>query len=316
MHDFTQMKPVLFVGGKGGVGKSTTAAALAVSASRRGLRTLLISTDPAHNLGDLFHTRLGDEPVEVRSDLWVMELDPEKESERYIEQVKSNIQGHVKATMIDEVHRQMDMAKSSPGADEAAMFDRIVSILLDERAHFDQIIFDTAPTGHTLRLMSLPEMMGVWMDGMLERRRKTNEHYTQLLNDGEPVDDPIFDTLQERRRKFESVREIFLDGSVTGFLFVMNPERLPIEEARRGVETLRRHDIPVEGVVVNKVIPSDVDGQFFVKRKQQQEKYLAQVDAVFAGLPQLRLPLLEEDISTVAHLDEMASLLEQAMVYE
>ncbi|PYZ96596.1 arsenic-transporting ATPase [Alteribacter lacisalsi] len=316
MHDLTRLKPVLFVGGKGGVGKSTTASALALSASRRGQRTLLISTDPAHNLGDLFHTRLSDEPVEVRSNLSVMELDPEKESERYIAQVKANIQGHVKATMIDEVHRQMDMAKSSPGADEAAMFDRIVSILLEERPKFDHVIFDTAPTGHTLRLMSLPEMMGVWMDGMLERRRKTNEDYTQLLNDGEPVDDPIFDTLQARREKFVKVREILLDKTVTGFLFVMNPERLPIEEARRGVATLRRHDIPVEGVVVNKVIPSDVDGQFFVKRKAQQEQYLAQIDEAFAGLPQLRLPLLEEDISTTDHLDRMAEVLDQAVVMD
>ncbi|WP_305886543.1 ArsA-related P-loop ATPase, partial [Pseudomonas sp. 2995-3] len=97
------------------------------------------------------------------------------------------------------VHRQIDMAKASPGADEAALFDRITTLILEEMTKYDLLIFDTAPTGHTLRLLSLPEMMGVWMDGMLERRRKTNEDYTQLLNDGEPVEDPIYQTLMGKK---------------------------------------------------------------------------------------------------------------------
>ncbi|WP_026691209.1 ArsA family ATPase [Alteribacter aurantiacus] len=307
-------KRILFVGGKGGVGKSTTSSALALAASKTGKRVLLISTDPAHNLSDLFHTKLGDQAKEVSPNLFVMEIDPEKESERYIEQVKSNISGHVKATMIEEVHRQMDMAKTSPGADEAALFDRMTSIMLDEGDHYDQIIFDTAPTGHTLRLMNLPEIMGVWMDGMLERRRKTNEHYTQLLNDGEPVEDPIFDTLQARREKFAQVRTMLLDKKQAGFLFVMNPERLPIAEAIRGVKTLQSHSIPVEGIVVNKVIPDHVDGRFFEKRKAQQVKYLEEIDCAFEGITQIRLRLLEEDIATRDHLDLVAGILETAAV--
>ncbi|MBM7094965.1 ArsA family ATPase [Bacillus sp. H-16] len=305
----TVEKAILFVGGKGGVGKSTTSSALALAASKAGKRTLLISTDPAHNLSDLFHTKLGNKAKEVSPSLFVMEIDPEKESERYIEQVKANISGHVKATMIEEVHRQMDMAKTSPGADEAALFDRMTSIILDERQKYDRIIFDTAPTGHTLRLMNLPEMMGVWMDGMLERRRKTNEHYTQLLNDGEPVEDPIFDTLQARREKFAQVRAILLDKKQAGFLFVMNPERLPIAEAVRGVNTLKQHNIPVKGIVINKIIPDDVDGRFFEKRKAQQGNYLDQINSCFKDIAQIRIPLLEEDISTVDHLEKVASLI-------
>ncbi|WP_096438994.1 ArsA family ATPase [Alteribacter populi] len=302
-------KSILFVGGKGGVGKSTTSSALALAASRSGKRTLLISTDPAHNLSDLFHTKLNHRAKKVAPSLFVMEIDPEKESERYIEQVKANISGHVKATMVEEVHRQMDMAKTSPGADEAALFDRITSIILDERENYDQIIFDTAPTGHTLRLMTLPELMGVWMDGMLERRKKTNQDYSQLLNDGEPVEDPIFDTLQKRREKFAKVRDILLDKKEAGFLFVLNPERLPIAEAKRGVDTLKKYSIPVEGIVINKVIPDTVDGQFFEKRKIQQERYLKEIATDFHGIPQIRLPLLEEDISTTEHLDEVADYL-------
>jgi len=304
---------VLFVGGKGGVGKSTSASAIAMAVSQMGKQVLLVSTDPAHNLSDLFHTKLKGEPTKVRDGLFVMEINAEKESEAYINKVKKNLEGQVRATMIEEVHRQIDLAKTSPGADEAALFDRITSLVLEELDRFDLIIFDTAPTGHTLRLVTLPEVMGIWMDGMLDRRRKTNEHYTQLLNDGEPVEDPIYQTLQERREKFRLVREILLDPEMTGFLFVLNPERLPIQEAKRGIDTLKKHDIPVLGIIVNKVLPDEVDGTFFQKRKDQQIKYLEEIDRLFHKIPQIRMELLEEDISTLVHLETVASQWKKAL---
>lgn len=304
---------VLFVGGKGGVGKSTSASAIAMAVSQMGKQVLLVSTDPAHNLSDLFHTKLKGEPTKVRDRLFVMEINAEKESEAYINKVKKNLEGQVRATMIEEVHRQIDLAKTSPGADEAALFDRITSLVLEELDRFDLIIFDTAPTGHTLRLVTLPEVMGIWMDGMLDRRRKTNEHYTQLLNDGEPVEDPIYQTLQERREKFRLVRDILLDPEMTGFLFVLNPERLPIQEAKRGIDTLKKHDIPVLGIIVNKVLPDEVDGTFFQKRKDQQIKYLEEIDRLFHKIPQIRMELLEEDISTLVHLETVASQWKKAL---
>jgi arsenite-transporting ATPase len=265
---------VLFVGGKGGVGKSTSASAIAMAVSQMGKQVLLVSTDPAHNLSDLFHTKLKGEPTKVSDGLFVMEINAEQESEAYINKVKKNLEGQVRATMIEEVHRQIDLAKTSPGADEAALFDRITSLVLEELERFDLIIFDTAPTGHTLRLVTLPEVMGVWMDGMLDRRRKTNEHYTQLLNDGEPVEDPIYQTLQDRREKFRLVRDILLDPEKTGFLFVLNPERLPIQEANRGIDTLKKHNIPVLGIIVNKVLPDEVDGTFFQKEERTTSQIL------------------------------------------
>lgn len=306
-------RKVIFVGGKGGVGKSTSASAIAMAVSQMGKQVLLVSTDPAHNLSDLFHTKLKGEPTKVSDGLFVMEINAEKESEAYINKVKKNLEGQVRATMIEEVHRQIDLAKTSPGADEAALFDRITSLVLEELERFDLIVFDTAPTGHTLRLVTLPEVMGVWMDGMLDRRRQTNEHYTQLLNDGEPVEDPIYQTLQERREKFRLVRDILLNPEMTGFLFVLNPERLPIQEAKRGVDTLKKHDIPVLGIIVNKVLPDEVDGTFFQKRKDQQIKYLQEIDHLFQKTPQMRMELLEEDISTMTHLETVASQWKKAL---
>src|SRR5690606_3845338 len=139
--------------------------------------------------------------------------------------VKENIKGTVHSSMMEEVNRQLDTAKASPGADEAALFDKLIHIILEERKNFDKLVFDTAPTGHTIRLLTLPELMGVWIEGLLEKRRKTNENYSQLLNDGEPREDPIYDVLRERQDRFTRVREILLNPDKTGFIFVLNPER-------------------------------------------------------------------------------------------
>ena len=211
--------------------------------------------------------------------------------------------------MIDEVHRQIDTASSSPGAEEAALFDRIVSIVLEEGEQFDRIVFDTAPTGHTVRLLSLPELMSVWIDGMLERRKKINKNYSQLLNDGEPVEDPIYEVLQKRKQKFASVREILLDSSQTKFIFVLNPERLPILETQRAIELLDSYHLHVTTLIINKLLPEINDGDFFRKRKEQESEYLNIIKAKFSKQKLRYVPLFEEDIFSVEKLEKFANIL-------
>ncbi|MCA1062866.1 ArsA family ATPase [Rossellomorea sp. AcN35-11] len=310
MHD-VQHQSIVFVGGKGGVGKSTSASALALMFAKKGKKTLIISTDPAHNLGDIFHREIKENKTQLKENLWGIEINPTSETQRYIDGVKRNLKGMVKSNMINEVHRQIDMAASAPGAEEAALFDRMVSIILEEANGFDKIIFDTAPTGHTIRLLSLPELMGVWMDGMLERRKKTNKNYSQLLNDGEPVEDPIYDVLQKRREKFSKVREILLDSKRTGFIFVLIPERLPILETEKAVESMGKHGLNIDGLIVNKVLPSLADGEFLQKRKDQEKLYLQLMKKKFTNQSFYQIPLLEEDICTLHHLDEFVGHLDE-----
>ena len=307
-------KKIYFIGGKGGVGKSTTSAAMALLLSEQGRRVLLVSTDPAHNSGDLFHEDFsGGKIVKVTSGLDVLEIDSGQEARNYINSVKGNLKGLVKATMLDEVNRQIDMAASSPGAEEAALFDRITSLILEEVVNYDAIVFDTAPTGHTIRLLTLPELMGVWMDGLLERRKKTNDNYAQWMNDGEPVEDPLYEKLNERKNRFKRVRDIFLDKAHTEYIFVLNAERLPIIETRKAIDTLQQHGIKVSTIVVNKVIPDEADGEFMEKRRLNEKIYLDQITNTFAGQKHMYIPLMDSDISSLNSLELVSGLLRGQM---
>lgn len=289
-------KSIIFVGGKGGVGKSTSAAAIALKSAQQGNRTLLVSTDPAHNVGDIFNQEIGGTIVEVSKNLYALEIDSEMETARYIRGVKENIKGIVHSSMMEEVHRQLDTAKASPGADEAALFDKLISIILEEKSNFDKLIFDTAPTGHTIRLLTLPELMGVWINGLLEKRKKTNENYVALLNDGEPVEDPIYDVLKVRQERFSKAREILLNEQETGFIFVLNPERLPIVETEKAIQLLHKYDLHVKTLIINKILPEETDGVFLLERKKHEKKYTQIINQSFKDQQLIYIPLFSQDI--------------------
>jgi arsenite-transporting ATPase len=294
---------VLFFGGKGGVGKTTLAAAHAVLSAEGGARTLLVSTDPAHSTGDILEHRLGPEPVTVAPGLDAMEIDPGEETERYIQDVKDRVREVTTPRLLDEVERQIDVARVSPGAEEAALFDRFAELMDRAGRDYDRVIFDTAPTGHTLRLLSLPELMTVWIEGLVSRRKKVNALGRMWRNvagsaagsEGR-AEDPVVAVLERRLARFRRAREIVTDSTRTAFAFVLIPERLPIEETRKAVTVLDRHGIPVGGVLVNRVLPASADGEFVERRRARERPYLEEIDRLFPDHPVLRIPLLETDV--------------------
>ncbi|WP_430786311.1 ArsA family ATPase [Virgibacillus flavescens] len=298
---------IVFVGGKGGVGKSTSAAAIAWKSAENRSKTLLVSTDPAHNLGDIFNIKIGGKITTITSHLDALEIDPDIETNNYIEGVKENIKGIVHTGMVEEVHRQLDTAKASPGADEAALFDKLISIILEESEQYDTIIFDTAPTGHTIRLLSLPELMGIWIEGLLQKRKKTNENYAQLLNDGVPKEDPIYDVLRNRQERFSAARAIMLDPKQTSFVFVLNPERLPILETKKALDLLNKYHLHVKTLIVNKLLPEDPEGEFLKKRKGHERKYVSMIEKTFTKQELYYIPLFSNDITDMDQLKVYSS---------
>ena len=150
--------PLLFVGGKGGVGKTTTAAALALVAASRGRRCLLVSTDPAHSLADLFGRPIGNRTTELCPSLWALEIDPDRQADEHLATVKARMKRLVHPRSFTEIDRQLDLARLAPGTMEAAMLERVAEIMALAGTEYDRVIFDTAPTGHTVRLLSLPEV--------------------------------------------------------------------------------------------------------------------------------------------------------------
>ena len=309
-------KRILFFGGKGGVGKTTMAAAFALRSASLGKKTLLVSTDPAHSTSDILQTELGPDPRPIRVDFWAMEIDPEEETDRYIAGVKQRMSDYIAPRLVDEVERQIDIARVSPGAEEAAVFDRFARLLESESRQFERILFDTAPTGQTLRLLSLPELMSVWISGLISRRRKVNVLGRMWRNVAgaaagdvaEGGSDAVIAMLEERKARFHRVRQLVTDAKHTAFTFVLTPERLPILETERAVRTLKKHGIPVGAILVNRVLPNDADGEFLAKRREQEAEYLRQIDRSLGDYPIYHVPLQEMDVVGTESLLRLATV--------
>ncbi len=321
---------ILFVGGKGGVGKTTTASALAVLAAGQGRRCLLVSTDPAHSLGDVFGTRIGNRETPLSDNLTGLEIDPEAEAGRYIDGVRANMRDLVAPSMFGEIQRQMELARLAPGTAEAALLERVADLVAEGPTRFDLVVFDTAPTGHTLRLLSLPEAMAAWTEGLLKHRDRSGRLGDMLsrlggnrrageadelgqLADEEATSgdrrDRIRELLLTRRRKFHRARRVLLDTETCAFLWVLVPERLPVLETRRALDLLQKFDLAVQGLVVNRVLPPEADGEFLASRREQERAHLDDIQRQFAGLPRIELPMLARDITDPETLARLARIL-------
>jgi arsenite/tail-anchored protein-transporting ATPase len=308
---------LLFVGGKGGVGKTTVAAALAVSIADAGRRCLLVSTDPAHSLGDVFSRRIGEPACEIMPNLAALEIDPDAQADRYIAGVAHNLRSLVTPERYPAVERSLSLARAAPGAAEAALLDRITELMDEASGAYDVVVFDTAPVGHTLRLLSLPELMAAWTDGMLERRDRA-EGWAHALGRlrGQDRPDPDDDRdagirriLLDRRRRFQRAGQRITDPDASGFLLVLIAEPLPILESRKALEALERSGVPVLGLVVNQLLPSGPLGDFFERRRERETRYLAQIDETFPHCRRWTLPLMPEDVRGLEALRRVAALL-------
>jgi arsenite/tail-anchored protein-transporting ATPase len=305
MGDIGQIldRRILFFGGKGGVGKTTTASATAVAASRAGRRVLLVSTDPAHNTSDILGRRVGPEIVEVHPNLWALEIDAAAEAARYVGEVEGRIKDLFGAGILKEANRQIDLAASMPAAEEVALFDRIGSLIRGEDDRFELLVFDTAPTGHTLRLIRMPELMEAWIRALSRSRR------AMLGGDQDESNDPIIRSLGERLERLQEFRARLVSPRVTAFVLVLMAERLPIEETARALAQLEDAGVRVGALIVNRVLPEASPDPFLVARHEQERVYLDEIDRRFASVPRLRVPQLARDVHGIDTLQIIAGAL-------
>jgi arsenite/tail-anchored protein-transporting ATPase len=305
MRDVGQLldRKILFFGGKGGVGKTTSASATALAASQAGRRVLLVSTDPAHNTSDILGRAVGPEIVEVQPNLHALEIDATQESARYVDEVKGRIKELFGHAILKEANRQIDLAASMPAAEEVALFDRIGSLIRGEDDRFDLLVFDTAPTGHTLRLIRMPELMEAWIRALSRSRR------AMLGVEQDDRTDPIMRSLAERLERLREFRARLVSPRVTAFVLVLIAERLPIEETSRAMAQLEDAGVRVAALVVNRVLPESSPDPFLVARQAQERVYLDEIDRRFASVPRMRVPQLAHDVHGLDTLQTIAGAL-------
>ncbi|MFB6309457.1 MAG: ArsA family ATPase [Haloarculaceae archaeon] len=285
------MEQFVFFGGKGGVGKTTVSSAYALKCARAGLRTLVVSTDPAHSTSDVFDQQFDDEPrsVEGHENLWAMEIDPDEEVQRHMQEIKRRMGDQVSPAIVNEIDRQIELAHRTPGAYEAALFDRFIEVMR-ESDDFDRVVFDTSPTGGTLRLLSLPEFLEEWIDRLRAKRSESIDLFEKAaIGNKEPrreaEGDPIIEHLEQRREKFEFAGRTLREQAA--FFLVVNPDELSIRETERAIEELTEQGLAVDGIVVNKITPEpdpDEQGrgaQFLRDRVDTERERLDRIRSVF-----------------------------------
>ena len=306
-------------GGKGGVGKTTCAAATAYRLARDGNETLVVSTDPAHSLSDSFDAPVSSEPTEVHDGLWAVEVDPEEAMDEYrdaFDDVPKKLASGIGAGLgldAEEVGEGMgglfDDAMDAPGSNEAAAMYKFMEYMESDR--WDYVVFDTAPTGHTLKLLQLPEVMDSMVGRLFRIRSQIQGVFGSVAGVfGEDDDESEGDKLEKMKERVKRVREKLVDPEQTEFRVVMVPERMAVLETERLIERLSRFDIPVGTVVVNKVMEDvNEDCEFCLDRWEVQKENLEEAEEKFDDMETVHLPLMREEVRGTDALEKVGGRL-------
>lgn len=298
------MRIILYTG-KGGVGKTSIAAATAVRSAKDGYKTLVVSTDAAHSLGDSLDMRLSPEPVEIEKNLWAQEIDSVHEVEKGWGQVQNYLTALFTAKTVKDI--TTEELTVFPGMEDLLSLLRILKYYKEKT--FDVIIVDCAPTGETLALLSFPEMLRWWMDKLFPIKRKAIKVLKPIA---EPVlglpmpSDSVMEEIDKIYYQLDEMKKILSDRDITSIRIVVNPEKMVIKEAQRSFTYLNIYDFNVDAIVVNRVIPDDVKDNYFSVWKNVQRKYRETIIDSFSPLPIYYAPLFEQEVLGLDMLMRMA----------
>ncbi|MBI5876283.1 MAG: ArsA family ATPase [Chloroflexi bacterium] len=288
------MRIILYTG-KGGVGKTSIAAATAMRCAELGYRTIVVSTDAAHSLGDSFDLTIGNEPITLAPKLKAQEIDVLHQMERYWGTVQDWINSVLQWRGINEMIAEE--ASILPGMDELASLLQIVA--LHDSGEYDVIIVDCAPTGETLRLLSLPEVARWYLTHIFPIERAAVKMAGPLLRGvtGLPIpDDRMFDTIKELILQLDRMQKLLADPTKSSVRIVLNPEKMVIKEAQRTFTYINLYGFACDLVIQNRVLPPEAQTGYFAALRDTQQKYLRLAEESFAPVPILQGPFFENEV--------------------
>lgn len=297
------MSKVYIFTGKGGVGKSSVAAAHAMKSALEGKKTLLVSTDMAHNLGDIFEVNLGKEPVEIRDNLDAYEIDPEYVMEQDFKDIMNCI-----SNMLSEVQSK-DLANIGilPGMEELFSLLKIAQIQKSEV--YERIMVDCAPTGETLSLLKFPELLSWYMEKLFPIGKVAVRMLSPISKAAFQIELPNKKAMNDIERlyvKLQELQELFKDRETTSIRIVTTPEKMVVEETKRNYMYMNLYNYNVDGLYMNRVLPKDMENPFFNQWLQIQEKYIKEIQESFGALPIYTIPWYEEELKGQMAVKRMA----------
>jgi arsenite-transporting ATPase len=300
----SQMRTILFTG-KGGVGKTTLAAATALFAARRGHRTLIISTDAAHSLSDSFEERLGNTPKKIVANLFGQEINALEEIENKWGEIKSYLNALFSSQGLDTV--EAEELSVFPGMEE--LFSLMEIRRYNKTCEYDVIVVDCAPTADTLRLLSAPEITGWYLKHIFPIQRTAAKAVRPVANRLLPFpfpEDAVFAAMKRLTTQLAEMKEILEDEKKTSIRLVINPEKMVVKEAQRAYTFFSLFGYTVDLIIVNRVLPPAVEDPYFDRWKELQEIYLRMIRESFSPIPIVSAQLQSQEIVGATLLEQMA----------
>jgi arsenite-transporting ATPase len=305
---------ILLFSGKGGVGKTSLAAATGLQLSRLGYRTLVMSVDPAHSLADsfdldagLFHGKTGD-PYVIDERLAIHEVNIQKEIKRHWREISSYVVSVLRTTGISDV--EAEELAILPGMEELSAMMYVNQFRREDR--YDVIVLDCAPTAESMRFVSMPTTLEWYMKHIFPFQRGILKAVRPLANRVSPVElptDNYFANIQDLFGKLDGIAELMEDPQVTSVRLVTNPERMVLRETQRAFVYFSLHGLTVDGVIVNRVLPDAVTDAWFQEWRASQAHILEEIESYFAPVAVKRVPLFTHEVLGRERLEELASAL-------
>lgn len=295
---------IIIYTGKGGVGKTSIAAATAVKMAKQGKRTLILSTDAAHSLADAFGVALGPDPVQISEFLWGQEVNSLRECERNWGVVQAWL-----AKLMDKANLRditTDEMIVFPGMEE--LFSLLQIKRHAQSDQFDALIVDCAPTGETLRLLSYPNVLEWWMEKIFPHERrlvKVLRPVTKVFTGYELPSEDVMDSVASLVNDMSEMQGLLLDPAMTSVRIVLNPEKMVISEAKRSFTYLNLFGFHTDAIIVNRILPDEASEGYLAQWHQLHRRYEEEIMENFSPLPILRVPLMTSEVCGLQMLDQV-----------